>query len=528
MTKSVDVETVRGWLAEGGEIAFLDVREEGQHGSGHPLLAVNLPYSRLESEISRLVPRRSCPIVLLDDMDGVAAKSARRLTGLGYDNLQILAGGAAAWSAAGHPLFSSTNVPSKGFAEIVEHKFATPAISAAELDGLRRSGARVTVLDSRPIEEYARFHVPGAISCPGAELVHRFGDLVDSPDALVVVSCAGRTRGIIGAQSLINAGVPNRVVSLSGGTQGWRLAGLELETGLVAQPGPVSGRALAEALDRAEAVGTRFGIGRIDHSTVGIWLDETDRRTTYLLDVRTPEEFARGHVPGSVSAPRGQLVQAIDRWVGTRGARLVLVDDTGIRAIMTAHWLKQMGWDVQILDRGLEEVVLETGSGVRASSTTSTAPVIEPAEAASWLAQGAAAVSLETSAEYREAHPDGAVWSIRPRLDRLPASVLESDRLVLFAEDDASGQLAAVDLAELTLAHLTLVRGGTRGWARAGLPVTASPGDPPDEQRIDYLFWNHDRHAGNRNAMRAYLQWETELPAQIAADGLAGFRLAAP
>jgi rhodanese-related sulfurtransferase len=270
MTKSVDVETVRGWLADGGEIAFLDVREEGQHGSGHPLLAVNLPYSRLESEISRLVPRRSCRIVLLDDMDGVAAKSARRLAGLGYDNLQILAGGAAAWSAAGHPLFPSSNVPSKGFAEIVEHKFATPAISATELDGLLRSGARVTVLDSRPIEEYARFHVPGAISCPGAELVHRFGDLVDSPDALVVVSCVGRTRGIIGAQSLINAGVPNRVVSLSGGTQGWRLAGLELETGLVAQPGPVSGRALAQALHRAEAVGARFGIGRIDHSTVGI------------------------------------------------------------------------------------------------------------------------------------------------------------------------------------------------------------------------------------------------------------------
>jgi hypothetical protein len=82
MIKSVDVETVRGWLAEGSEIAFLDIREEGQHGSGHPLLTVNLPYSRLESEIFRLVPRRSCRIVLLDDMDGVAAKAARRLAGL--------------------------------------------------------------------------------------------------------------------------------------------------------------------------------------------------------------------------------------------------------------------------------------------------------------------------------------------------------------------------------------------------------------------------------------------------------------
>jgi 3-mercaptopyruvate sulfurtransferase SseA len=93
-----------------------------------------------------------------------------------------LNGGAAAWSAAGYPLFSSTNVPSKAFAELIEHEYATPAISAAELDRLRRSGQKVSVLDSRPIEEYARLHVPGAMTCPGAELVHRFADLVDSPE----------------------------------------------------------------------------------------------------------------------------------------------------------------------------------------------------------------------------------------------------------------------------------------------------------------------------------------------------------
>ena len=167
MTKFVGVATVREWLAAGGEIAFLDVREEGQHGSGHPLLAVNLPYSRLEKESARLVPRRSCRVVLLDDADGVAAKAARRLEGLGYSSIHMLAGGAAAWSAAGYRLFPSSNVPSKGFAEIIEHEFATPEISAAELDRLRRSGEKVTVLDSRPAEEYARFHVPGAITCPG-------------------------------------------------------------------------------------------------------------------------------------------------------------------------------------------------------------------------------------------------------------------------------------------------------------------------------------------------------------------------
>lgn len=432
MTKSVEVEAVRRWLTDGGEIAFLDLREEGQHGSGHPLLAVNIPYSRLETEIPRLVPRRSCRIVLLDDADGVAAKAASRLAQLGYADLHELTGGATAWSAAGYRLFPSSNVPSKAFAEIIEHECATPAISAAELDDLRRAGERVIVLDSRPVEEYARFHVPGAVTCPGAELVHRFSDLVPSPETLVVVSCAGRTRGIIGAQSLINAGVPNRVVSLSGGTQGWRLAGLETESGATTRLRAVSDQATDTARRRADAVAARFGIGGIDHHTLEIWFGEADRRTTYVFDVRTAEEFHSGHLPGSVSAPGGQLVQAIDRWVGTRGARLVLVDDTGTRAIMTAHWLKQMGWDVQILDRALQGVALETGTGAAVPAALPAMPIMEAAEAAHWLAQGARALSIEASSAYREAHPQGAVWGIRPRFDRLPTPLLRADRIVFF------------------------------------------------------------------------------------------------
>src|SRR6266851_5566883 len=277
VTATVDVARLRGWLADGGEIAFLDVREEGQHGAGHPLLAVNIPYSRLEPDLVRLVPRRSCRVVLVDDADGVAAKAARRLDGLGYPEIHVLQGGAAGWSAVGYPLFPSTNVPSKGFAEIIEHEFATPAISAEELDRLRRSGAQVTILDSRPLDEYARFHVPGAVPCPGAELAQRFADLVPSPETLVVVSCAGRTRGIIGAQSLIDAGVPNRVASLAGGTQGWRLAGLELENGLGSGLAPVSADGLASARLRADAVATRFAVRAIDYPTLAAWRAEADR-----------------------------------------------------------------------------------------------------------------------------------------------------------------------------------------------------------------------------------------------------------
>lgn len=525
--EQIDVATARQWLADGGEVAFLDVREEGQHGAGHPLLAVNLPYSRMELEIGRLVPRLASRLVLVDDGDGVADKAALRLAGLGCSAIHTLDGGVPAWGAAGHPLFPSSNVPSKAFAEIIEHELGTPAISAEDLDRRRRAGEKIIVLDSRPAEEYARFHVPGAITCPGAELPLRAADLVPDPETTVVVSCAGRTRGIIGAQALITAGMPNRVMSLQGGTQGWRLAGLDLERGPTTALRPLSPRAAAAARERAATVARRYGIRTIDHAALAELRAEAAERTTYLLDVRTPDEFAAGHLPGSISAPGGQLVQAIDRWVGTRGAQLVLIDDHGMRAVITAYWLSQMGWDAAVLRDAFDGQALETGTEQRRLALPEVLEIGIP-ETGHWLDGGAAAVALGSSADYRAAHPDGAVWAIRPRLDRLPASVLRATRIAVFADDPALGVLAAADLAEIAAGPVALVRDGIAGWRAAGRPFEASPDQPPDSARIDYVFWNHDRHDGNRDAMRAYLRWETELPGEIARDGQAGFRLYAP
>jgi len=527
---AINVATARNWLGDGEEIAFLDLREEGPHCDGHPLLAVNLPYSRLELDILRLVPRKSTRIVLVDGNDGVAARAARRLDHLGYENVYSLTGGVAAWSMAGYPLFPSSNVPSKAFAELVEIESHTPHVTAAELDAMRRDGTRHVVLDSRTLDEFNRFHVPGAVSCPGAELVHRFADLVPDDGTLVVVSCAGRTRSIIGAQSLINAGVPNKVVSLQGGTQGWRLAGLDLERDTHAALAPVSNAAIAAAEPRAATVAARYGVTGIDRITLAGWQREAARRTTYLLDVRTPEEFAGGHLSGAASAPGGQLVQAIDRWVGTRGARLVLVDDHGARAVMTAHWLKQLGWDAVVLERAFDGAVLEQGPGEAPMPNLPAAAIVTAAEAAGLLTDGAAAIALGSSAAYRAAHPPGAVWTIRPRLTRLPMRLLDARRIVVFADDIAVAKLAVADLAELGEAQIAIVDGGIAAWRAAGYSVVATPDTPPDAERIDFIFWNHDRHDGTdgaERAMRAYLQWELDLPAEIEKDGLSGFRVGA-
>src|SRR5262249_23650361 len=178
-------------------------------------------------------------------------------------------------------------------------------------------------------------------------------------DTFVVVNCGGRTRSIIGAQSLIDAGVPNRVVSLKDGTMAWHLAGFEVVSGANGRAPEVSSEGVAAARQRAEAVARRYGVPVIDRAKLTEWQHEADRRTLYVMDVRDPAEYRAGHLPGSVMAPGGQLVQETDSWLGVWGARVVLVDDTGVRARMTASWLLRMGWDAAVLDGGLDGAQLE-------------------------------------------------------------------------------------------------------------------------------------------------------------------------
>src|SRR5438067_3700388 len=207
----------------------------------------------------------------------------------------------------------------------------------------------MVVLDSRPYEEYQRMCIPGGIDTPGAELAYRVHDLASEPDTLVVVNCAGRTRSIIGCQSLRNAGIPNRVVALKDGTMGWELAGYGCERGASRYAPAPSAEGRAKAKAAAEGVAQRYGIKFADAGLVHHWLHD-ERRTTYLLDVRTREEFENAHIAGSRHAPGGQLVQATDEYMAVRHARVVLVDPQRVRAIMTASWLAQMGWhDVYVL-----------------------------------------------------------------------------------------------------------------------------------------------------------------------------------
>ncbi|ETX05057.1 MAG: hypothetical protein ETSY2_25270, partial [Candidatus Entotheonella gemina] len=455
-------------------------------------------------------------------------RAAARMEILGYNNVAILPGGIDAWAAAGYEVFKGVNVPSKAFGEVVEHQAHTPSISADELHAMFDRGEDLVVVDGRTPEEFHRMNIPRGMSVPNAELIYRIHDIAPSPDTTVVVNCAGRTRSIIGAQTLINAKLSNKVVALRAGTMGWSLAGYELEHGNVRSFPEVSPEGLAKAQAAAEAMAEAHGIPRIDQATLHAW-QQDGRRGLYVLDVRGQAEYEAGHLPGAVHAPGGQLVQATDAWVAAKGARIVLTDDTEVRAITTAHWLVQMGWEVAVLAGGIGRAGTETGMPPRRILGEEPVDTITPTALAAALGQGeAVAVDVDHSMDYRKGHLPGAHWAIRPRLANVLPQLPAGRRIVLYSEHETRARLAAIDLKTMTGVPVAVLAGGREAWVAAGLPLEASPGTPPDVDCIDFLFFVHDRHQGNQEAMRGYLSWEEALPAQIAADGDAKFSVRTP
>ncbi|MGE5270185.1 MAG: rhodanese-like domain-containing protein [Thiohalocapsa sp.] len=532
-TRRITARDLKAQLHDGGEIAVLDAREEGVFFHRHLLLASCVPLSRLELLASDLVPRRTARIVWCDDGDGSASAAAARLRGFGYSDVSVLDGGLAAWEEAGYRLYSGVHVPSKAFAEVVEDEAKTPHISAAELQQMIAGGADIAIFDSRSFEEYHNNSIPGAISVPGAELVYRFSDLAPSPDTTVIVNCGGRTRSIIGAQSLISAGFPNRIMSLKDGTMAWHLAGFDVVSGAARRPPEVSARGLAAAQQAAARVAARCGIERIDPATLARWQGEADRRNLYVLDVRTSEEYAAGHLAIARSAPGGQLVQETDAHIAVWGGRIVLVDDNGVRATMTASWLKQMGCgEVAVLAAQPRDAQWgEWASGPYQPQILGldalAAEMIEPAALRQALAAGEAVlIDLADSRTYGGGHIPGAWFAIRARLAAALGAMPKAATIVLTSPDGVLARLAAGDLAGGGEAHARVLAGGTTAWIAAGLPLETGPtrmASEPDDVVLSARERGQDREA----AMREYLAWEINLVNDMASDDDQRFRVAA-
>lgn len=519
--ETINAQELHALLSSGGEIALIDLREEGNFGARHILRAVNMPRSRFELMYRRLIPRSTAPVVLCDAGEGLTAGVADVLGFAGWRNVRILDGGIDAWEAAGYPLFSGVNVPSKAFGEYVEATFGTPHISADDLKKMQDTGEDIAILDSRPYREFNNMSIPGGIDMPGAELVHRVRTAVPNPETKIVVNCAGRTRSIIGAQSLINAGVPNPVVALENGTMGWMLAGHDCARGETAVAAPPAAPDDQWARNAAKQVGARFGVQTATWDQVQNWQQDADR-TTFLLDVRTPEEFQAGHIPGFRHAPGGQLVQATDQYVGILNSRIVLADDTMTRAMMTASWLRQMDWrDVYVLNGGIGDRGTETGPVKDYVFELELMSVAMVTVADMKRLGDVPMVNFSKSLAHRRRHPKGARFAIRSRAMADLSEILAERWMVFTADDPALAILAAQDMTRAGVHRIKVLSGGNSAWYDAGQAEEDGMTDPFSAE--DDVFHKPYDLELDKAAMQRYIDWEVALVPQVEREGTLKF-----
>jgi rhodanese-related sulfurtransferase len=515
-------ELRRRWRA-GEEVALLDVREEGPYSLAHPFFAVSLPLSQIELRIFDLVPRRGAPIVIYDDGEGYAARALQRIATLGYSDVSILDGGLSGYALAGE-VFRDVNVPGKAFGELVEAIRHTPSLSSDEAKALIEREQNLVVLDARRFEEYRIMSIPRGVSVPGGELAFRAREIAPSADTTIIVNCAGRTRSIIGTQSLINAGLPNKIYALRNGTIGWTLAGHQVERGradrYLARPQASHAAALADA----KAWAARTGVQNLDRESFARMRAEAGSRTLYCLDVRTPEEYAAGHPAGFTSAPGGQLVQATDEWVGVRGARLVLSDDDGVRARMTASWLRQMGWDASVVG---PDVVAPSERTIPASRRPALPDIGASAISVEELASNPARwtiVDLSRSPTYAAGHIPGAHFVLASRFAEDLAKLRGNGAIVLTSGDGAEAHFALADALAATDRSVRVLSGGTRAWAASGHQLVREPlsfiSTPDDVYKRPYEGTDNATEA-----MQAYIDWELQLVAQLANDSVSNFHV---
>ena len=507
----IDARMLAQRLATRDAWALIDVRDPGAYERGHIFGATSVPRQRLEQRIGTLVRDLRTPIVLCDDGNGRAERAAITLTRHGYRGVAVLSGGVDAIAGTELRTVSGTNVPSKLFGEEVLHQYDIPAIAADTLASWRAAGRDVVLCDVRTPEEHAMSCVPGALGAPSFVIALGMADLAAAHET-IVVTCAGRTRSIIGALTLRELGHVN-VVILENGLMGWRLAGRAIEEGTLRTVAAPTTASIASALQASRRLADEAGVTRMDVPTLRTLLDDRGR-DGYVFDVRPVRDHVASHIPGTIALPGGQAIQRTDDFVAIRGAPVVLVDEHGVEANLTGTWLRRMGIaNVAVLDGGIgawreadgrlvegraREAPLGWDDAIRSIRVES-----PPACERRRLEGDIVVLDVDSSRHYRVGHVPGARWTPRGDLEMIIEGVVPSRAtpVLITCATGVHSVYAAAALQDAGYRDVTVLRGGTREWHQQGLPLEHADLPPQDDELLP-------PYQRGLEAMRDYIDWE--------------------
>jgi rhodanese-related sulfurtransferase len=299
-----------------------------------------------------------------------------------------------------------------------------PQVSAKELTERRQRGERLVVIDVRTEEEFFKGHVPDAYHIPGGDLLLDLPSLPEIGDHTIVVSCAGRTRGILGAEMLRMAGVSN-VFALENGGMGWRLAGEDLQEG-AGRSRPGRGGSAPAWVEQATARLAQSAQIRTLAVQDFMILRESGE-PFYAVDIRVPREFQEGRISGSISIPAGQFALQHENFLAVRRAPVVMIADDAIRPVWAAALGQSLGFPrVFVLDGGIPAWA-NAGNpidrGVKAApvfglsaALQQVSPIDRRALSALLERDAAHVLDVRGSGEFVSGHIPGSRWLARGRI----------------------------------------------------------------------------------------------------------------
>ena len=521
MKLKITPETVRSWISDKEEVAFIDVREIGQHTNGHPFFSISIPYSLFEFNIKILVPNKQTRVILIDNNNGISDLVYNIAHQMGYSNISIIEGGVEEWVSAGYKLFDGINVPSKSFGELIEKYFHTPSITAKELAQKQKNNENYIVIDGRPFLEYNKMSIPKSICCPNAELFYRVSSYIKDINTEIIINCAGRTRSIIGAQTLIDFGIKNKVKALENGTQGWFLSELSLEHNknkyLEVLPNDIETQQLQ---NKVLKLTNDLNIDLIDlKKAQELIIDK--KKSTFIFDVTTSKTISTK--PGTImNVPGGQLIQATDKYIGVWKATVILVDDGDlIRAGTTSFWLKKMGYEVYILKEGL----------LKAQTLKFTKEIDHKLIDLDFInledlvkIKKQILYDIRSSKDFCKMRIKNSIWLNRAHLYR--EKIKTDDPIIIITDNLEKASLIVKDLKQKDKGAIIKVY----KWNQNEITSYPSLIDVTietlsEQNNIDFNFHTHMRHDGNKEHAKQYLEWEINLVSKMDKQELSFFKL---
>lgn len=513
----VEAKTVKNWISDDQELALIDVRETAQHTAGHPLFSISIPFSEFEINVEKLVPNKKVRLVLFDNNNGVSEIIYKQAKNLKFINIFILKDGVEGWIKSKFRLFDGINVPSKSFGELIVEKFNTPYITASQLSKKQKENKDIVILDGRPFDEYNKMSIPGSICCPNAEIPYRISELIKSSDTEIIINCAGRTRSIIGTQTLIDFGIKNKVYALENGTQGWFLNNFKLDHGktkfFYKTPKSEKINELREKI--VNLLENKVKI--IDFNQAQNLINDKNI-TTYVFDVRTNSN-QKNKLSKLRNVPGGQLVQATDKYIGVLKSHVIIFDDGDlVRAGMTALWLKKMSYHCYVVNESPKKI---KNLNLKLEVNFKTIPLnLINLENFKNL-QDTHIFDIRNSIDYCKKRIKKSVWTNRFIIKKMPHHIKS---MILVTNDLPKASLIVSDLQEKDPGYMVQVYNWNDKDVEHCLDYIDSTKVELDQTFIDFNFHTHLRHQGNKEHARNYLKWETDLIKKMDEEEMVFFR----